>query len=175
MRALAMFTLLALISAPVEAFGDDEPPPPKPRPLRLSFGGGTGFLLTGQGDGKRLRGDAHLDISPGGRFGRFGFTGALRHIVLEPFFDDALVTGGLLYEAAAARPRLILSLHADVGATVKDHAPAFGGGLQTHLWLVPKWVPPLALALDVTAHVVLDGLADTRLVIASATRLTLAF
>jgi hypothetical protein len=77
--------------------------------------------------------------------------------------------------AAASRPRLVLSLHADVGATISDYDPVVGGGIETHFWIWPKRLGPLALVLDTTAHLVIDGAEDTRLVLAGATRLAIAF
>lgn len=165
--------ILALALAPAAAHADDDAPKP-PRPFRMSLGFGGSLLLTGQGEGSRNRADAHLGIQPGGRFGRWGITAALRHMTWEPFAEDGLATLGVHYEAAAARPRLALSLHGDVGASF-DGAPAAGGGIETTLWLIPKWFRPIALVLDTTGHVVIDGADDTRLVLASSTRLSFSF
>lgn len=171
MRILALVTVLL---APAIARADTLEPPAE-RPFRFSIGGGGSLLLTGLDGGTRNRADGHLDLSPGGRFGRYGVTMALRHVVYDPPFDDGLATIGLLYEAAAARPRLVLSLHADAGATIQDYSPVIGGGIETHFWIWPKKLGPLALVLDTTAHLVIDGAEDTRLVLAGATRLAIAF
>ena len=168
MKAAVVLLLLTGVAAA------DDPPPPKPRPFRWSIGGGTSFLLTGEEDAGRQRLDGHLDLMPGGAWGRFGVMGAIRQVPFEPFASDALVTLGVKYEAAAARPRLVLSLHADLGATLSPGAPATGGGIETHFWIWPKKLGPLALVSDITAHLVVDGTDHTRLVIAAATRLSLA-
>ncbi len=171
MKTVVLFLLLLLTGV---AAAD----PPRPRPFRWSIGAGSAFLLTGEEDAGRQRLDGHLDIMPGGSWGRFGMIGAIRQVPFEPFASDALVTLGVRYEAAAARPRLVLSLHADLGATRSSGswpgAPAAGGGIETHFWIWPKKLGPLALVSDVTAHLVVDGTDHTRLVIAAATRLSLA-
>lgn len=166
MRALVIILLVAGTAAA-------EPAPP--RPFRLSIGGGGSFLVTGQGELPRNRLDGHLAVMPGGRFGRWGVVGAARHVTYDPVLDDGLFTIGAHYEAAASRPRLALALHADVGVSYPAYAPVVGGGVETHLWLVPKYVPPLALVFDTTAHLVVDGVEDTRLVLAGAARLAIAF
>jgi hypothetical protein len=166
--------IAALVLAPAAARADTVEPVRGSRPFRFSMGFGGSLLLTGHGEGSRNRADAHLDIDPGGRFGRFGLTAAVRHMTWEPFADEGLATIGIKYEAGAARPRLALALHGDVGASF-DGAPALGGGIESTLWLIPKWFRPLALILDATAHLVIDGADETRLVLASSTRLSLSF
>ncbi len=151
----------------------DEAAAPAPRPLRWSIGGGGALVVTGEGERPRNRLDGHVEVMPGGRFGRWGVLAAARQIVLDPLADDAMLTLGVVHEAAASRPRLTLALHGDVGLAVADRAPVLGGGVETHLWIVPK-LAPVALVLDVTAHLVLDGVDDTRLTIAAATRLAIA-
>jgi len=165
--------VIAALLAPAAAFADELEPPP-PRPFRLSIGAGGSLLVTGAGDAGRSRGEAHLGVQPGGRFGRWGLLGAIRHVTLDPAGDDGLATVGVTFEAAAARPRLAIALHGDLGATFTG-APAAGGGIETTLWLIPKWVRPLALVFDTTGHLVIDGSDDTRLVLALATRLSLSF
>jgi hypothetical protein len=157
--------VLCALAAPARA---------EPEPLHVSIGGGGSLLLTGQGDGSRNRLDGHLGVS-GGRFGRFGLVAALRHVAYDPFADDGLATIGLHYQAAAARPRLALALHADLGSAITHAAPVIGGGVETHFWIWPKRLGPIALVSDLTAHLVIDGVDDTRLVLAGATRLALAW
>lgn len=164
--------LLLVVACAGVARADDDPPKPPP-PFRLSVGAGTSFLLFGQADAPRLRLDGHLDVMPGGRWGRWGVATALRHVVIDPVADDAIVTAGVRYEAAASRPRLVLALHGDLGWELAG-APVIGGGVETTLWLVPKKLGPLAIVFDVTAHLVVDGTDATRLVIGSATRLSFA-
>jgi hypothetical protein len=80
-----------------------------------------------------------------------------------------MLLGGLVYEAGAARPRLVLDLHADVGADLDQKAPVAGGGIRTTLTL---W-KMLGLAFDGGAYLVIDGLEDTRLVLAGSTSLVM--
>jgi hypothetical protein len=112
---------------------------------------------------------------PGGAWGRWGVTVAARHLTFAPFASDGMLTAGVHYQAAAARPRLALALHGDAGVTIGKVAPVIGGGIETHLWIWPKRLGPLAVVFDVTGHLVIDGVEGTRLVIASATRLAIAF
>ncbi|MCA9677117.1 MAG: hypothetical protein KC464_18975, partial [Myxococcales bacterium] len=139
-----------------------------------SLGAGGSLLVTGVGDGTRNRGEAHLELLPGGRWKRYGLLLALRHATFDPPLDDALITAGVVFEAAASRPRLSLALHADVGFQLAARAPAAGGGLQTHLWLAPRYVP-IALVFDLTGHLVVDGVDDTALVLSASTALAIAW
>jgi hypothetical protein len=154
-----------------------EPEPPEPEddgpPLRFSVGGGGSVLILGS-EGERWRGLFELDVYPGGRFGRYGVTLAARSILFDPFGEAGLVTAGVIFEAAAARPRLALALHGDVGVTYgpdggDDVRPAVGGGLKSHLGIIG----PLAIATDVTAHVVLGDTDDLALVIGMGAMITL--
>jgi len=157
-RALAIVVALA---GGARADYADEPP----RPVHGSAGVGTAFLVTGD-NGDRNRFDAEVDVEPGGRFGHYGLLVALRG------FDDnhaGLLGAGLVFEAAAARPRLVLDLHADAGADLDARRPFAGGGVRTLLGIVG----PLALAFDVTACVVIAGSQDTRLVFAGDTQVVL--
>ncbi|MGE0866928.1 MAG: hypothetical protein AB7P03_00080 [Kofleriaceae bacterium] len=123
-----------------------------------SAGAGGSFLLTGS-QGDRWRFDAQLDIKPQSRFGILvGWHG----------FDpdhSGIVRAGLLYEAGAARPLLALDLHADAGFDLDQRAPLVGAGIRTTLVLFG----PLGIALDTGAHLVIDGVDDSRLVLASGT------
>lgn len=166
MRA-ALLLLALLVARPAHA--DDEAP--RRRPLHLALGAGGSFLLTGSEGLGRARLDAHLDVLPGGPFGRHGLTAALRHVT--PDGEHALATLGVLFEAAAARPRLVITLHADLGTRVREPAAVLGGGIQTHLRLLPR--VPLALVLDTTAHLVTRTPRDTHLALASALRISLSF
>jgi hypothetical protein len=138
--------VLVLVSAPARA----------DRPTHGSFSAGGALLLTGD-DGSRQRAELELDVEPASRYGAL--------VAWRGFDQDrhGLVTAGLMYEGAAARPRLVLDLHADVGADLDLHAPALGGGLRTVLTLIG----PLALALDTGAYLVIDGVDKSRLQIQS--------
>jgi hypothetical protein len=141
--------------------GDDKGPR---RRDHGSIGAGGALLLTGDG-GDRLRLDVAGDLKLAGRFGVLAAWRAA---------DDhhrGLVTAGLVFEGAAARPRLVLDLHADLGADLDARAPLLGGGIRTTLRLTG----PLGLVFDGGAHLVIDGLDGTRLVIAGSTLLALCW
>jgi len=148
---LARFTLAvaALCALAPPAFAD--------RPIHGSVGGGTSFLLTGAG-GDRNRFELELDIEPASRFG-----GLIAWRAFDPD-HHGLLLGGLIYEGAAARPRLVLDLHADAGIDLDVTAPVLGGGLRTTLTI---W-RFIGLALDTGAYLVIDGVDNTRLVIATS-------
>jgi hypothetical protein len=122
------------------------------RPVHGSVGIGGPLLLTAHDD-NRLRLEIELDIEPASRYGGF---------VAWRAFDDkshGMLLGGLIFEPAAARPRLVVDLHADVGADLDQTAPVIGGGIRTTLTI---W-GPLGIALDTGAYLVIDGVDDTRL------------
>jgi hypothetical protein len=126
------------------------------RPLHGSVGIGGSLLLTGD-DGDRTRAELELDLEPS----RYGALVALRG------FDDhhhGLLCAGFVYEAAAARPTLVIDLHADVGADLDQRAPLVGGGIRTSLGIYG----PLGIALDTGGYLVIDGVDHTRLILASS-------
>lgn len=130
------------------------------RPWHGSVGSGGSFLLTGAED-DRYRAELAVDIEPGSRWGGQ---------VAWRAFDDkhhGLLVGGLVYEAGAARPRLVVDLHGDVGADLDHTAPVVGGGVRTTLtaWRF------IGVGLDTGAYLVVDGIDNTRLVIASSASL----
>jgi len=146
---LVVVLLLALVLAPRIASADD-------RPLHGSFSAGGTFLLAGD-DGDRQRAELSLDVEPYSRFGA---------VVAWRGFDRGhagLVTAGLAYEGGAARPRLVLDLHGDLGVDLDQHAPVIGGGVRTLLVVIG----PLGLALDSGAYLVIDGVDHTRLALAA--------
>jgi hypothetical protein len=161
---------IALISIAAIAFA----PAPAHAERHVSFSAGGSLLLNGMHGGSRNRADGAIVYTPRGRL---GVVVAARALTFDPVLDQGLVTAGVHYDAAASRPRLALALHGDVGAAWSQTgiAPAIGGGVETHLWIWPKKLGPLAIVSDVTAHLVLDGVDDTRLVIAGATRLAVAW
>src|SRR4051812_47098383 len=105
----------ALVAAPGSASA---------RPFHGSLGGGTTLLLTGD-HGDRNRFELEADLEPQSRFGALlawrGFDGD----------HDGILDAGLIYEAGAARPRLVLDLHADLGYDLDQRAPMAGGGIRT--------------------------------------------
>lgn len=131
---------------------------PQPRTLHGSAGVGGTFVLTGS-QGDRTRADVAIDIKPWSRFGG---------IVVWRAFDEerrGLVLAGLVFEAAAARPRLVLDLIAQVGADLDAEAPVVGGSIRNTLAIIG----PLGVALETGAYLVYDGIAagGTRLQIQS--------
>ncbi len=155
-RALAVAALELAIAA-TRATAD-------PRPWHGSVGAGGSVLLAGEGDGARPRLDAEIDLLPGGALDRYGALVALRGADGD---HHGLLCAGLLFEAAAARPRLALAFHVDAGADLDARAPLFGGGLRTTLGIVG----PLGVAFDATGELVLDGLAHARFVIGASAML----
>jgi hypothetical protein len=129
---------------------------PDDRPFHGSVGVGGSFVLAGaQGDRHRI--DLAIDFKPRSRY---GFTLAWRAI--EPREIDhhaGMVMAGIVYEGAAARPRLVLDLHGDVGLDLDARAPLVGGGIRTTLTIVG----PLGVVFDSGVYLVIDGIDDSRL------------
>jgi hypothetical protein len=118
----------------------------------VAIGGNS--VITGDG-GDHQRGTISAELEPAG-------WGALGTMVTWQAWDRGhagLVLGSLVYVAAAARPRLTLELHADLGAELDLPAPAVGGGVRTVVGLVG----PLGVALDAGGALVIDGVDRTRL------------
>lgn len=159
MKALAVLGALAatMVAGPAAVHADEQR-----RPVHGSVGGGSSFLLTGHG-GDRTRFELELDIEPASRFGG---------LIAWRAFDGehhGLLLGGLVYEAAAARPRLVVDLHGDAGADLDAKAPVVGGGVRTTLTL---W-RMIGLGLDGGGYLVIDGVDDTRFVIATSASLVI--
>jgi hypothetical protein len=130
------------------------------RTVHGSIGGGGSLLLSGA-RGDRTRFELEVDLQPSSKFGG---------LLAWRAFDadhDGMVMAGLVYEAGAARPRLVVDLHADAGADLDQLAPLVGGGARTTLalWKV------IGVALDAGAYLVIDGVDDTRLVISTSASL----
>ena len=121
----------------------------------LSVGGS--LLLTGE-NGDRTRFDASLSVQPPGRFGGV--------IAARAFDEDprsVMLTGGLEYQAAAARPRLVLTLYVDAGIETSSTALVVGVGSRTTFAIIG----PLGLVGDTGAHLQIDD-DEVRLVIGSS-------
>jgi len=134
------------------------------RPLHGSVSAGGTLLLTGDA-GDRQRAELALDVEPWSRFGA---------VVAWRGFDRGhagLVTAGIAYEAAAARPRLVVDLHGDLGIDGDLHAPAIGGGIRTVITLIG----PLGVALDTGTYLVIDGVDHTRLQLAAGAALCMVW
>jgi hypothetical protein len=149
---LRSLTPLLLVAAPAHA----------DRGVHGSAGAGGSLLLTG-GNGDRGRLDVEVDLKPRSRFGGL--------IAWRAFDEDhqGLVCAGLLYEGAAARPRLVLDLHADLGADLDAKAPLVGGGIRTTLTIAG----PLGVALDTIAYLVIDGVDHSRVVVSTIAMIAL--
>jgi hypothetical protein len=147
--AIAAVVLCALRLAGTSARADDAPPR---RPWHGSVGAGGAFVLLGE-RGDRQRADVAFDVKPRSRFGILAAWRA---------FDedhDGLVMAGVVYEGGAARPRIVLDLHAEVGVDLDEKAPLAGGGIRTTLTIIG----PLGVALDSGAYLVIDGVDNSRL------------
>jgi hypothetical protein len=143
MRALVVLCLLA-----AAAFAE--------RGIHGSAGFGGTLVSTGD-RGDRWRLEATFDLKVRSRYGV---------VVGWRAFDDThhgLLTAGLAYEAAASRPRLVIDMHADIGADLDARAPLVGGGLRTTVGIIG----PAAVLLDGGGYLVIDG-DDTRLQLQSA-------
>jgi hypothetical protein len=146
----------ATAAAPTESLADPDAPA---RRIHGSAGAGGALLFTGD-RGDRARAELAVDVKLGGRFGVLAAWRA--HDLAEERYG--LVTAGVVFEAGAARPRLVLDLHADAGAELDARAPVIGGGIRTTLAITG----PLGVVLDAGAYLVLDGFDDTRLQLQSS-------
>jgi hypothetical protein len=115
------------------------------------------LLYAGHQD-DRFRYELEVDIEPRSRFGA---------LLAWRAFDRehaGMVVAGLVYEAGAARPRLVLDLHADAGIDIDQIAPVIGGGIRPTLTIYG----PFGVALDTGGYLVIDGIDNTRLVIGTS-------
>jgi hypothetical protein len=155
---LVSIALLVLVSADASA---DELPR---RSLHYGVGLGGFTAITGAADyGPVLE----AEVYPGAGLGRWGIRGEVWGFEDS---DSGRASLGVTFEGAAARPRLQLALHGDVGLSFPDHLPTVGGGVQSQLWIYG----PIALGLDGGAVLIYDGL-DSVLVIASSMTLRLGW
>lgn len=146
-----MRVLLAALLLVPNAYADD-------RPFHGSVGAGSSLALTGAG-GDHFRYDVSIDFKPKSRYGvTLGW---------RQFDGDhrGLLVAGIVYEGAAARPRLVLDLHADAGVDLARPAPLVAGGVRATLAVIG----PLAIMFDLTGYVILDGVDDSRFQLATST------
>ena len=141
-----MKTLVVICALATPALAD--------RPIHGSVGGGGSFLLTGD-RGDRNRFELAVDIEPASRFGGM--------LAWRAFDADhhGLLLGGIVYEAGAARPRLVVDLHGEAGVDLDLTAPVVGGGVRTTLTI---W-KLLGVGLDTGGYLVVDGVDNTRFVL----------
>lgn len=119
-------------------------------PIGALVGGG-GLALSG--GGPVARADAGAIVYVGRRPGVY--VGASR-VALDG--GSGLVTAGLAYRAAAARPRLELVVLVD-GGVAWPRAAVAGAGLLTFLWPT-RW--PVAVVASLRAHAIVPDAADAR-------------
>lgn len=143
---------LALLLVAQVAHADDS------RPLHGSVGAGSSLAITGA-EGDHLRFDIAIDVKPKSRY---GITASWRQFDAD---HRGLLVAGIVYEGAAARPRLVLDLHASAGVDLERPAPLVAAGIRPTLAIIG----PLALVFDLTAYVILDGVDDSRFQLASST------
>ena len=137
-------------------------------PAHGSIAAGAQVLATGLGGHDRLRLAAELAYAPPS-WHRRGLVLAVRDVSLDG--DVALLTGGLTFEAGAARPRLALALYGDGGVALGPVAPTVGGGVR----VTSQLVGPLAIVVDVGGHLIVDvGAGDLRLALGAALLLGVA-
>jgi hypothetical protein len=169
-RAAALLAAVVALSPAVAAAEPEAEEPPAGlasaprRGFHWALGGGGFGALSGPSDWGTALG---LELLPGGPFHRVGLIGLARFD--ENAGDAGMAAGGVVFEAAGARPRLWLALHAEVGATWGPSQPVAGVGIKSHLMI---W-GPFAVSVDGTAHVVYDGV-DSQLAVASTLLLELA-
>ncbi|HEY4238708.1 MAG TPA: hypothetical protein VGM88_02790 [Kofleriaceae bacterium] len=145
-RALVIASLA--IASPAAA--DDDAPPP--RPAHGSIAAGGEFLLTGD-EGARQRAFASIEFEPAGS--RAGGVLSLHGFDAH---HGGIATAGFVFEAAAARPRLAIDLHADLGLDLDRVRPAAGGGVRATVGIVG----PLGVVLEANALAVIDGTDHSR-------------
>ncbi len=127
------------------------------RGAHWSVGAGGALYLTGsENKGALISGDFY----PGASLDRLGFRIEARGAGTSV---PRTLLAGIALEAAAARPRLVLSLYATLGASF-DGEGAIAVGLQTQLFVVG----PLAIGLDSGGLLIVDGVSDTELRLGSA-------
>lgn len=124
-----------------------------------------GDLLATAAGGNRLRLSASTELGfPSWR--KFSVLAAARAIIL----DDALLTAGFGYQAAASRPRLALGFFVEAGVAVRATAPVIGGGLR----ITSTFIGPVGAVIDLGGHLIVDGISNTSLVLALSVKLALA-
>ena len=134
------------------------------RPLHGSIGAGPSLALTGA-RGDHARYDIAFDFKPRSRY---GITLGWRQVDAD---RRGLAVAGLVFEGAAARPRLVLDLHVDAGIDLDDILPLAGAGVRATLMIKG----PLAIVFDLAGYLVLDDIDNSRLQLASSALLALKF
>jgi hypothetical protein len=126
------------------------------RPLHGSVAAGGTLVVTGS-DGDRFRNEVSADIKPWSRYGAIIGWRAFDQASLGDGEHDGMLTAGIVFEAGAARPRLVLDLVGEVGWDLDQSAPLAGAGIRNTIGVVG----PLAVVLHSSLYIVVDG-EDTR-------------
>jgi hypothetical protein len=126
------------------------------RPIHGSIAAGGTLVLTGS-DGDRFRNEVSADIKPWSRYGAIVGWRAFDQGSLGDGEHDGMLTAGIVFEAGAARPRLVLDLVGEVGWDLDQKAPLAGAGIRNTVGVIG----PLAVVLHSSLYIVVDG-DDTR-------------
>jgi hypothetical protein len=161
-RAIVVVAVLALSGCQFLS-GKHTREPDRVRKPHVAAGGGGYAALTGP----RWGPVAGAHYYPAGRWGRFGVRAEGRGYQ-DSSEGHAVI--GVAFEAAAARPRLVMSLNAGAGARFSEVAPVVQAGITTQLFLYG----PLALAIDGGGVLIIDG-TDTVLGLGNSFSLQLAW
>jgi hypothetical protein len=132
--------------------------PAHARPIHGSIGGGGAIVIAGE-DGDHFRNELSLDLKWRSRYGAILGWRAFDYGSFGDGEHKGLLTGGLVYEAGAARPRLVLDLTLEAGADLDQEAPLVGGGIRNTLTIYG----PLGVVGHLGAYLVIDGVDDSRL------------
>lgn len=134
------------------------------RPIHGSIGGGSALVITGA-DNDHNRFELEADLEPHSRWGAL--------IAWRQFSGNhsGMVAAGVIYEAGAARPRLVLDFHGDAGFDLDQRAPMVGGGLRT----VIEIYGPFGVALETGGYLVIDGVDNTSFKLATGLSLVGTF
>lgn len=118
--------------------------------------------------GPRWGGVTGASYHPAGGWGRLGMRAEVRG---HEGVDEGHAVLGVAFEAAASRPRIVLSLNAGLGTTLAEPRPVMQVGVTTQLFLYG----PLALALDSGAVLIVDGTDGTVLGLGQSLSVQLAW
>ena len=130
--------------------------PAHARPIHGSIAAGGALVVTGS-DGDRWRNELSFDIKPRSRYGAIVSWRAFDRGSIGDGEHDGMLTAGLVYEAGAARPRLVLDLVAEAGWDLDQSAPLAGAAIRNTIGVIG----PLAVVLHSSLYIVIDG-EDTR-------------
>jgi hypothetical protein len=160
----AWIAIVAAVTAPAAVAAEEAVDLDAARPVHWGVGGG-GYLSSTGSDDRQFGASFAAELYPGGRFGRLGVR--VEAHGLGQIAPDAFLAG-VIFDAAAARPRLQLALIAAVGVDTGG-APLARAGVQSQLWVIG----PIALSGDGGGLLRIDG-SDTELLLTVGVGLRLA-